>query len=252
MSLTHPPGGTVRPLDAGVGLALGAITLLLVLAYDQPRSAAIGAALVVAAGAGLVSRGVRTRPTGPWRTVDIVVAAVLAVACGVVFWAWSYLWDAVKPAFVAFPPGQAVIYGMWFLPAALVPLIVRKPGAAVFAELVAATVEWMLFSQFGAAVVVYGLVQGLLAECAFAATGYKRWTLGTALAAGALAGAGAAPLDWVYSYPLWSVAWKLAYLGVVVVSGALITGLLSWYAVRALAPTGALSAFAAGRERELV
>uniref|UniRef100_UPI0038B24D37 ECF transporter S component n=1 Tax=Motilibacter deserti TaxID=2714956 RepID=UPI0038B24D37 len=207
----------------------------------------------MAVGAGLVTRGVRaSRSAAPWRTVDIVVAAVLSVACGVVFWAWAYLWDAVKPAFVAFPPGQALIYGMWFLPAALVPLIVRRPGAAVFAELVAATVEWMLFSQFGPAVIVYGLVQGLLAECAFAATGYRRWTLGVALAAGALAGAGAAPLDWVYSYPLWSVAWKLAYLGIVVVSGALLTGLLSWYAVRALAPTGALSAFAAGRERELV
>ncbi|NHC45718.1 ECF transporter S component [Motilibacter aurantiacus] len=252
MSLTLPPGGARRLLDPAVGAVLGAVTLLLVLAYDQPRSAAVVAALVVAVGAALVTHGVRTRTATAWRTVDIVVAAVLAVACGVVFWAWAYLWDAFKPAFVAFPPGQALIYGMWFLPCALVPLIVRRPGAAVFAELVAATVEWMLFSQFGAAVVVYGLVQGLLAECAFAATGYRRWTLGTAMAAGALAGAGAAPLDWVYSYPLWSVAWKAAYLGLVVVSGAVLTGLLSWYAVRALAPTGALSAFAAGRERELV
>ena len=33
-----------------------------------------------------------------WRTVDIVVAAVIAVAFGVVFWAWNALWAATSPA----------------------------------------------------------------------------------------------------------------------------------------------------------
>ena len=34
-----------------------------------------------------------SRPTrnATWRTVDIVVAAVIAVAFGVVFWAWNQL-----------------------------------------------------------------------------------------------------------------------------------------------------------------
>ncbi|WP_040726710.1 ECF transporter S component, partial [Nocardiopsis chromatogenes] len=46
-----------------------------------------------------------------WRTVDIVVAAVLGVAVGVVFWVWGMLWSATQPLFLFFPPAQAVIYG---------------------------------------------------------------------------------------------------------------------------------------------
>ena len=33
-----------------------------------------------------------------WRTVDIVVAAIIAVAFGVVFWAWNLLWNGQTSA----------------------------------------------------------------------------------------------------------------------------------------------------------
>ena len=55
-----------------------------------------------------------------WRTVDIVVTAVLGVAFGVVFWAWGLLWNSTGPAFAAFPPGQAFMYGVWLIPATFV------------------------------------------------------------------------------------------------------------------------------------
>ena len=31
-----------------------------------------------------------------WRTVDIVVASAIAVAFGVVFWAWGHLWNTAS------------------------------------------------------------------------------------------------------------------------------------------------------------
>ncbi len=46
-----------------------------------------------------------------------------------------------------------------------------------------------------------------------------------------------------------TVEFNLIYLGTLVVSGALLAGLVGWLLVRALAATGALSRFAAGRER---
>src|SRR3712207_3023309 len=96
-------------------------------------------------------------PSGArWRTVDIVVTAVLGVAFGIVFWAWGLLWAGLDAAFTAFPPAQAVMYGVWLLPAVLAPLIVGKPGAALFAELVAATVLALLGSALGTLVLVYG------------------------------------------------------------------------------------------------
>ncbi|RKS72474.1 energy-coupling factor transport system substrate-specific component [Motilibacter peucedani] len=260
MSTTHPSGPS-RPSGAAaragtVIVAVGAVAAVLgylgTEATDLPRAASVIDAVVALVAAGLVCFGVLTRPRAPWRTVDIVTAAVLAVASGVVFWAWTQLWNAVSPAFSGFPPGQAVMYGMWFLPGALVPLVVRKPGAAVFAELVASTLEYLLASSFGAPVIVYGLVQGLCAEAVWAAFRYRRWGLVPSALAGAAAGLGAALLDLVYYYADWSGPWKLTYVVAVVVSGAVLTGGLSWWLLRALVPTGALGAFAAGRSRELV
>src|SRR5947208_7619386 len=110
-----------------------------------------------------------------WRTVDIVVTAVLGVAFGVVFWAWNLLWAATGTAFTAFPPAQAVLYGVWLLPAVVAPLIVRKPGAAIFAETVAAIVSALLGAQWGAQVVLYGLIQGLAGGPGFAVFRYRRF-----------------------------------------------------------------------------
>src|SRR3954447_9001756 len=102
-----------------------------------------------------------------WRTVDIVVTAVLGVAFGVVFWAWNLLWVGTGAAFTAFPPAQAVMYGVWLIPAVLALLIVRKPGAGLFAELMAALVSALLGSSWGWSVVLYGLLEGLAGEAGY-------------------------------------------------------------------------------------
>ena len=70
-----------------------------------------------------------------WRTVDIVVAAVIGVAVGIVFWVWSVLWNATTGLFAFFPPAQAILYGMWMVPGVLGGLIIRKPGAAVLTSI---------------------------------------------------------------------------------------------------------------------
>ncbi|MCV2491188.1 ECF transporter S component [Geodermatophilus sp. YIM 151500] len=201
----------------------------------------------------MAEQAVRPSSTGPagkrWRTVDIVVTAVLGVAFGVVFWAWGLLWAATGAAFDAFPPAQAVLYGIWLMPAVVAPLIVRKPGAALFAELVAATVSALLGSAWGGVVLVYGLLQGLAGEAGFAVFGYRRFGWFPALLAAALAGLMAAVLDLLYYYPLWSGTWKATYTAVVVASTAAIAGVGGRALVRAVARTGALSSFAAGGSR---
>ncbi len=184
-----------------------------------------------------------------WRTVDIVVTAVLGVAFGVVFWAWNLLWAATGAAFTAFPPAQAFMYGVWLLPAVVAPLIVRKPGAALFAETIASIVSALLGAQWGVQVVLYGLIQGLAGELGFAVFRYRRFGWVQALISAVLAGAAAAVLDLVYYYPLWTAGWKLTYVLVVVASTVVVCGVGGTALVRALARTGALSSFAAGRSR---
>jgi energy-coupling factor transport system substrate-specific component len=187
-----------------------------------------------------------------WRTVDVVVAAVIAVAFGVVFWAWAQFYDATTPAFKSIPAAEGIMVGMWLVPGVLGALIVRKPGAAFFCELVAAMVEMLMGSQWGLTDVVYGVFEGLAPELVFAAFLYRRWNLPTALLAGAAAGVADVCLDWFYAYPNVAIAWIVAYAAAAVLSCVVLAGAGSWWLVRALAQTGVLSVFGSGREQAAV
>ncbi|SCG78215.1 ECF transporter S component [Micromonospora humi] len=188
-----------------------------------------------------------------WRTVDIVVASVIAVAFGVVFWAWGLLWSATDAAFAFFPPAQAVLYGVWLIPAVLAGLIIRKPGAALYCETVAAIVSALLGSQWAGIVILQGLMQGIGAELAFAAFRYRSFKLPVAVLAGALTGLGAAIFDFVYwnkAYDLTS--YRIPYALITIVSATVVAGFGAWVLTRALANTGVLDRFPAGRDRALV
>jgi energy-coupling factor transport system substrate-specific component len=187
-----------------------------------------------------------------WRTVDIVVASAIGVAFGVVFWAWGNLWNAASPAFTGFPPAQGFMYGVWLAPAVLGALVIRKRGAAIYTELVAATVSALLGVSWGLSVVAYGVVEGAAAEIVFAFALYRSWRLLTAIVAGAVAGLAAAMLDILFYYPEWSGGWQLAYAGLLAASSAVIAGAGSWLLVRALARTGVLSPFPSGADQARV
>ena len=192
------------------------------------------------------------RTNWSWRTVDIVVAAAIAIAFGVVFWAWNQLWAAATPAFVAIPPAQNILYGVWLVPAVLAGLIIRKPGAALFTELVAASVSAILGSQWGLDAVVSGALQGLGAEIVFLVVGYRRWTIVVAL----IAAIGTAIAAWVHDTPLYyadiGLGPQLVILGFMVVSAIVIAGIGSWLLMRSLVQTGVLAQFPAGRAQQRV
>ena len=186
---------------------------------------------------------------GRWRTVDIVLGAVLAVAFGAVFQAWNLLWASIGPAFAALPPLQGFMYGVWLVPAVLVPLVIRRPGAALLGEGVAAVASVLFGAPWGLVIVAYGLLQGIAAEVIFGLGLYRRWGLPTALLAGAAAGAAATLLDLALYYPDWAPGYQVLYAALVIPSSALVAGFGGWLLVRALARTGVLSAFPAGREQ---
>lgn len=187
--------------------------------------------------------------TGRWRTVDIVLGAVLAVAFGAVFQAWNLLWAAFLPIFAALPPLQGLMYGVWLLPAVLVPLVIRRPGAALLGEAVAAIASALFGAPWGLLTIAYGLMQGGAAELVFAMGLYRRWGPAIAGLAAAAAGAAAVLLDLVVFYPTWAGEFQILYAALVIPSAALIAGLGGWLLVQALARTGVLGAFPAGREQ---
>lgn len=184
-----------------------------------------------------------------WRVVDIVVAAVVAVVAGLVFWVWDQASNPIGAPITAALPGlQGIINGPWLFAGVLGGLIVRKPGAALFTETVAATVSALIGTQWGPLTLLSGLVQGAGAELVFAIVLYARWNWFVALIAGAGAGLGESILDLLVWYPGSKFEFAAIYAAGTIVSGAVIGGIGSWAIVKGLARTGALSRFAAGRE----
>ncbi len=187
-----------------------------------------------------------------WRTVDIVVAAIIAVAFGVVFLAWNAIYTAADPIFAFLRPAQAILYGIWLLPGVLVGLIVRRPGAAFFGGFVSAAVSVLLGSPYGADALISGAIQGGGAELAFAIGLYRRWDLPFAMLAGALAAVAAAIHDIAVFYPDTGVDFWAVYSVALVLSGVVVAGIGSWYLLRALVATGVLGEFEVGRgQREV-
>ncbi|GAB3045376.1 ECF transporter S component [Sediminivirga luteola] len=192
-------------------------------------------------------------PTAPqpgrfrWRVVDIVVASVVAVATGVLFWIWSSSWSAMSVPFAAFPPAAGLLTGVWCLAGPLGALIIRKPGAALYCELLAATVSALIGTQWGPQVLISGFIQGLGAELVFLLFFYRRFGIGVAILAGLGAGLFLGVSENIMYNVEWAFTWQAVYTVTASVSGALLAGLGAWLLVRALAASGALSAFAAGR-----
>jgi energy-coupling factor transport system substrate-specific component len=187
-----------------------------------------------------------------WRTVDIVVAAAIAVAFGVVFWAWNAVWEATKPFFLTIAPAQYIISGVWLIPAVLGGLIIRKPGASLFTELVAASVAAILGSLWGLDTLLSGAIQGAAAELVFGATLYGNWSLTVAMAAAAAAAIG----EWLHDipiyYPTLELGQQLAIGMFMVLSAVIIAGVGSWLLMRSLVQTGVLAQFRAGRAQQRV
>jgi len=184
-----------------------------------------------------------------WRVVDIVVASVIAVACAGLFLVWNVGYEGPSALLKPLLPGiQGVFAGPWLIAGVLGGLIIRKPGAALYTETVAAVISALVGNQWGPLTIVSGLVQGLGAELVFLAFLYGVWRLPVAILAGAGAGLAAGINDRILWYPGADTLFTTVYITSTTVSGAVIAGLGAWLIARGLAATGALSRFAAGRE----
>ncbi len=79
--------------------------------------------------------------------------------------------DAVTPGL------GGIAVGIWLLGGVVGGLIIRKPGAALLVELIAAIVSALIGNVWGITTIFSGLAQGLGAELIFLAFLYLRFTL---------------------------------------------------------------------------
>lgn len=188
-----------------------------------------------------------------WRVVDIVVAAIIAVASGVIFWGWDIVCAAPLAIFGAVTPGfEGLLNAFWLFAGPLAAIIVRKPGAALFAETLAAALELTMGNQWGVGgSLIVGIMQGIGAEIGFAIFAYKKWNMLTTAVSGALAGVGCGIYYWITN-PAWDALRASIYLGSSIVSGVVLAGVVMYLLHRAIAQTGVLDRFESGRAQTLV
>ncbi|MGE3269676.1 MAG: ECF transporter S component [Chloroflexota bacterium] len=183
-----------------------------------------------------------------WKTRDFIVAAAIAVPLGIV-WSlgWGYVWSAGR---AILPELGFVLDGFYVVAGVIVGYIVRRPGAALLGEMLAALLEIPL-TPFGAIVLWLGLLQGIGVEAVFAAGRYRKWNLLTLVIAGAV---GALLPYFGYTYFTSSVASlgidiQILRIVLKIVGGMVFAGLVGKLIGDALARTGVLNNFPIARDR---
>ncbi len=186
---------------------------------------------------------------GTWRTIDLMTAAVIGVVFGVVYWGWSAAYTALSTPFSnALGPLVGLLGGPWLIAGVVSGLVVRRPGAALFAELLAAAVEALLGNEWGWTTLIAGGLQGLGVEVALALFFFRRFTWPVAALGGALAALFEFGYEWHAYLQGYKLEYKLGYLGFFALSGAVVAGIGGWLLTRALAASGAIDALPAGQE----
>lgn len=170
------------------------------------------------------------------------------MASGIVFWVADFLPFSVLQTLL--PGLGGLLNGLWLFAGPLSAIIVRKPGSALYCELLASILEALMGNIYGgASVIIPGFFEGLGAEIIFALFFYRVWNIWTVCLSSLLSGF----FCWAESFltDLQAISlsgpYGLSYLLFTLLS-SLITGIGTWYLYRAIAKTGALDRFKSGRE----
>jgi len=174
-----------------------------------------------------------------WRQREIVITATLGIVFGVLYLAWVQLWVVAQAALG--PLALDILFGFWCAGSVTAAYIIRKPGAALATEVIAALAEVLAGNPSGLLLMLTGLVQGLGAELPFALTGWRNYRLPVLLASGASAALFSFVYTWIrFSYGTLSPSLLLVMFVLRIASGALLAGWLGRRIAEALYPTGVL------------
>ncbi|MDO4913451.1 MAG: ECF transporter S component [Bifidobacteriaceae bacterium] len=190
-----------------------------------------------------------------WTTADIALGAAIGVAFGVVTWGFNFAYMIISPILGEILVGSAsLLHAVWYMSGVVAVLLIRKPGAAVYVNVLGCFVQTIVGSSFAFTfVLISAALQGLFAEIPFALTRYKRYSLSLSMLSG---------LCVALEYGVYLMLFR--YQGVSFIStrgivhmisecvgGVVIAGIISWVLYKAIAKTGALDRFASGQQYRL-
>lgn len=175
-----------------------------------------------------------------WTLREILIVAVLGAVFGVLYLAWVQVWLVAQAIFG--PVTMDVVMGFWFIVSIIAAAIIRKPGAALISEVLAAATQILLGSPAGLLLLVTGVVQGAGAEAVFAATRWRDYRLPVLIAAGIGASVFSFVYTWIrFDYGALAPGLLVSMFILRCLSGALLGGVLGRFIVEALYRTGVLS-----------
>ncbi|WP_119391974.1 ECF transporter S component [Taklimakanibacter lacteus] len=185
-----------------------------------------------------------------WSLREILILAVLGAVFGVLYLGWVQIWLIAQAILGAVT--MDVVMGFWFIVSIIAAAIIRKPGAALASEMLAALTEILLGSPAGLLLLLAAFVQGAGAEIVFAARGWRDYRLPMLMAAGIGSAVFSFAYTWImFNYGALAPGLLVAMFVLRCLSGALLGGLLGHLIVEALYRTGVLSGLAIDHDKRL-
>ena len=89
-----------------------------------------------------------------WTLREILIVAAIGATFGFLYLGWVQVWLIGQALFG--PVTMDVMMGFWFIASIVAAAIIRKPGAALLAEVLAALVEVLLGSPAGLLLILAG------------------------------------------------------------------------------------------------
>jgi energy-coupling factor transport system substrate-specific component len=161
-----------------------------------------------------------------YNIAEITFICVMSVIMGLCWSAYTFIYNIISPIFKA-TGLESLFTGVWLMGAMFFPYIIRKPGAAIFGEGIAALIEGLI-SHWGIGAILYGILQAIPAEIVFFATSYKKFNYQTICIAGLLSGIGGAILSIIiYQYYKFGILYCVIYTIGSAISGIILGGVVS-------------------------
>lgn len=105
-----------------------------------------------------------------WRVADISLGAALAALFGIIYWGFTIVFfSQISPILRTVLPGfGSILHGVWYMSGPLALLLIRKPGAAIYVNVVGAVFENILGQQYSAFMVLASAaLQAVFSELPF-------------------------------------------------------------------------------------
>lgn len=99
-----------------------------------------------------------------WNLKEIILMSILGVVFGIIYLLFFFVGQGITTLLTPLglgPLGYEFIFGIWFIVSIIAAYIIRKPGVALTAEVIAAVVEVLMGTTAGPTLILSGFIQGL-------------------------------------------------------------------------------------------